>query len=57
MAVYTFLDLAAETLLATGEKATIEKIWEAAVKAGIDSKLRKKGRLLGRLSDRGSIAM
>ena len=43
MAVYTFIDLAAETLLSTGGKATVEKIWEAAVKAGIDAKLRKKG--------------
>lgn len=43
MAVYTFLDLAAETLLATGEKMTVEKIWESATKAGIDAKLRTKG--------------
>lgn len=43
MAVYTFLDLAAETLLATGGKMTVEKMWESAVKLGLDAKLRSKG--------------
>lgn len=43
MAVYTFLDLAAETLLSCGKEMTVEQIWDAAVKGGIDAKLRKKG--------------
>lgn len=43
MAVYTFLDLAAETLLASGIQMSVEKIWEAAVKFGFDAKLRSKG--------------
>jgi hypothetical protein len=41
MAVYTFLDLAMETLLASGEKMNVEQIWEFAVKNGIDNTLSK----------------
>lgn len=43
MAIYTFLDLATETLLISNDKMTVEQIWELAVKKGLDAKLRKKG--------------
>lgn len=43
MAKYTFLDLAVETLLATGKDMTNQAIWEESVKRGFTSKLRKIG--------------
>lgn len=43
MAIYTFLHLAAETLLDAKEKMTVQQIWDRAVDRGFDAKLRTKG--------------
>lgn len=43
MPPYTYLDLAAETLLLLNGKATVERIWDHAVQAGLNTKLRSQG--------------
>ena len=43
MAKYTFLNMIEEILLAKGKPLTAQEIWEAAVVAGLDKKLRSKG--------------
>ncbi len=43
MPPYTYLDLAAESLLLLNGKATVERIWDRAVQAGLAAKLRSQG--------------
>ncbi len=43
MPPYTYLDLAAESLLLLNGKATVERIWDHAVQAGLAAKLRSQG--------------